>query len=401
MTVRISLFFDPRDERWPSMDLVGDMLLGAFKETLPDRVVATGVEVSIPRVIRRLGRVGRASALNADRLLARFVVYPTRALRERATGGLFHVVDHSYAQLVHVLPAARTGVYCHDLDAFRCLVEPEREPRPAWFRGMTRVVLSGMQRAAIVFHSTMEVRRQIEGHGLVDRRRLVHAPYGVGPEFAPGTPRTEEVRVALAPLAGAPYLLHVGSSIPRKRLDVLFEAFARVLTRHPEMWLVQQGGQLNPAQRTHAERLGISHRLLQPPTLSRRSLAALYGGAVALLLPSEAEGFGFPIVEALACDCPVVASDLPVLREVGGDAVLYARTADADAFASRAEQIIVGHATVAGPDERRARAALFTWRAHANTILDAYLNLLPRLPPAPTFGSRPTGTASDIGSVRQ
>ena len=63
---------------------------------------------------------------NADRLLNRFVNYP-RYLRQHASEfDVFHIVDHSYAQLVHELPAARTVVTCHDLDTFRCLLDPER-----------------------------------------------------------------------------------------------------------------------------------------------------------------------------------------------------------------------------------------------------------------------------------
>ena len=72
---------------------------------------------------------------------------------------LFHVVDHTYAQLVHALPADRTGVYCHDLDAFRCLLEPAADPRPRWFRALARRILTGMQKAAVVFHNSAPDRR--------------------------------------------------------------------------------------------------------------------------------------------------------------------------------------------------------------------------------------------------
>ena len=79
-------------------------------------------------------RPAGAAAFNADRLLNRFVHFPRYARRAVPRFGLFHVADHTYAQLVHALPAGRTGVYCHDLDAFRCLLDPAADPRPRWFR---------------------------------------------------------------------------------------------------------------------------------------------------------------------------------------------------------------------------------------------------------------------------
>src|SRR5206468_3095008 len=109
-----------------------------------------------PPFRNRLRRLAGASgvARNADRLLNRMWDYPRYARGRVCDFDLFHVCDHSYSQLVHRLPAARTGVYCHDLDTFRCLLEPAAEPRPRWFRAMARHILRGMQKAAVVFYST-------------------------------------------------------------------------------------------------------------------------------------------------------------------------------------------------------------------------------------------------------
>src|SRR5206468_182206 len=119
-------------------------------------------------------------------------------------------------------PAARTGVYCHDLDAFRCLLTPAVEPRPRWRKALARRILHGLQRAAVVFYSTAAVRRAMEQFGLVDPQRLVWAPYGVAPEYTAETPEGHAA-VSVPGLEGAPFLLHVGSCIPRKRMDVLFD----------------------------------------------------------------------------------------------------------------------------------------------------------------------------------
>ena len=125
----------------------------------------------------------RRTAFNADRLLNRLWDYPRLLRRQRDRFDLHHVCDHAYANVVHMLPRGRTGVFCHDLDTFRSILDPAIEPRPRWFRAMARQILKGLQKADVVFHTTAAVRAQIVRHGLVDERRLVQAPYGISTEF--------------------------------------------------------------------------------------------------------------------------------------------------------------------------------------------------------------------------
>lgn len=372
MPLDIGVLLDPRAESWPSMDLVGEMLVREWQGPLATEVVAHAIEAPIHRLWRRLPLVSEQSALNADRMVTRFGLYPAMAMGFRRRGRIYHVVDHSYAQLAHVLPAARTGVYCHDLDAFRCILEPDAEPRPSWFRAMETVVLRGMQRAAVVFHSTRTVREAIERYGVIDSSRLVHAPYGISEEFSPRHADEREIRDVIAWLGGRRFLLHVGSALPRKRLDVLFETFDRLRKRWPDLRLIQQGGALSEAQKRAVAGMGIGDVLLQPPKLTRAGLSALYRRAELVLIPSSAEGFGLPVIEALACGAPVLASDLPVLREVGGDAALYAPMGDAGAWAEHVDALLAGRNAPPGRDARFRRAALYTWSRHARTILDAY-----------------------------
>ncbi|ATB45470.1 glycosyltransferase family 4 protein [Corallococcus macrosporus] len=374
---RLALLMDPREEGWPSMDLVGEALLAGLAAQTSE-VRAEALRPSMPEVARRLPRVGlRNAAFNADRVLTRFGLYPGRALLARGRYDVFHVVDHTYAQLVHALPASRTGVYCHDMDAFRSVLEPHREPRPAWFRAMARAQLAGLERAAIVFHSTQAVRSELLAHGVVPESRLVWAPYGVSPEYRPEPAGAlDDSEAVLAPLGGRPYLLHVGSAIPRKRLDVLFAVFAALRSRHPELQLVQQGGVLNDAQRAQVEALGIGDALLQPARQERATLAGLYRNAAAVLVTSEAEGFGLPVIEALACGAPVVASDLPVLREVGAESCTYCPVGDVPAWVGAVSSLLTGSGAQPSREARLSRAARFTWAAHARTVLDAYLRLL-------------------------
>jgi glycosyltransferase involved in cell wall biosynthesis len=103
-------------------------------------------------------------------------------------------------------------------------------------------------------------------------------------------------------------------------------------------------------------------------------LAALRAGATAVLVPSRKEGFGLPVLEAMAAGVPVLASDLPALREVGGDAATYLPPDDPAAWAAAitaaAERGPAGRAERAAAG--RARAATFTWERTARGLLDAY-----------------------------
>jgi glycosyltransferase involved in cell wall biosynthesis len=368
--LQLKIVCDFVEEHWPSMDLVAELLLASLRGRLSHEVDATPIRPAlVPRFSRlRLFRRNRV-ARNADRLTNRLWDYPRHLRRKCDRQGYFHICDHSYAHLAHVLPHERTGVYCHDLDCFHCLLEPEREPRPRWYRAISRRILRGMQKAAVVFYSTAELGRRIRDTQIVEPQRLVHAPYGIATEFSPEA--TE--RDLHAP--SEPFLLHVGSTIPRKRIDVLLDVFAGVRRRAPCLTLVQVGGEWTSDQHQQIDRLGIGDAVRQVRGVDRLTLAALYRHASVVLQPSEAEGFGLPVVEALACAAIVVASDIPVLREVGGDAAVYCTVADVPAWVATVNRLLANPHAAPDRANRIARSGCFSWEKQAATILGAYQRL--------------------------
>jgi glycosyltransferase involved in cell wall biosynthesis len=370
-TLQLRIVCDFVEEQWPSMDLVAELLLASLRGRLSHEVAATPIR---PAMVPRFSRLPlfrhNPIARNADRLTNRMWDYPRHLRRRHDRQGYFHICDHSYAHLVHTLPPERTGVYCHDLDCFRCLLEPEREPRPRWFRAMSRRILSGMQRAAVVFYSTKDLGRRIRELRLLDPSRLVHAPYGVAPEF---TPDGTEKDLHTPP---EPFLLHVGSTVSRKRIDVLLDVFAGVRARFRGLTLLQVGGEWTPDQRHQIGRLGIGDAVRQCRGMDRPALAALYRRARVVLQPSEAEGFGLPVVEALACGSLVVASDIPVLREVGGVAVTYAPVADILQWVNVINTMIAHPERAPDQATRLMQAKRYSLDQHAQSILRAYQSTL-------------------------
>jgi glycosyltransferase involved in cell wall biosynthesis len=377
MTPRLAVLTDYPDEGWVSMDLCADMLLAHLPRAGPCAVAPEPVCPPFRRLFSALAIAGgRHAAFNADRLANRFVHFPRHARRLARRFDVFHVVDHSYAQLVHALPRDRVGVYCHDIDAFRCLIDPARYPRPRWFRAMARRILAGLRAAAVVFHSTAAVGEQIVRAGLVPEDRLVLAPHGVAAEFAPDPPGPSPRVPWLEGLDGRPWVLHVGTCVPRKRIDVLLDVFSGLREKVPGARLVKVGGEWSAEQRDQIERLDLGGDITHVCRIPRAELAEAYRRAGAVLVTSEAEGFGLPVIEALACGAPVVASDLPALREVGGPAVVYAPVADVPAWVGLVSGALTGPPALPSRPDRLAWSGRYSWSAHAETIAAAYHRIL-------------------------
>lgn len=359
--MELAVFCDYLEEDWPSMDLVADMLI---EHTA--RVPGVSVRGIRPKRRVRLPRVHRTLA-SVDRLFGRFLEYPLAISMLERRASVFHIADHSYAHVGLLLPPRRTGVFCHDADAFRPALG---RPGSSALRGVARVLLAATRRAAVVFHSTDVVRRELISTFGFSPEKLVAAPYGVPPEFsAEALPTDRELQPS------GPYLLHVGSLVERKNPLFLLRIFTACRRQVHDLRLVQVGGSWTPAQEALADELGIRAGVTRLRGISRSHLAALYRGASAVMVPSTAEGFGLPLTEALACGALVVASDLPVLREVAADAAVYLPVSDRDAWEGTLRELLSG--AHVGPERstRLERASLYTWDRHAQTIVDAYRRL--------------------------
>jgi glycosyltransferase involved in cell wall biosynthesis len=377
--IKLALICDFLEEHWPSMDLFGDML---FEEFSTEHASAIKVEQLRPRLHRRfssLPGIGHIGVLwNADRLLNRFHDYPEWLSKQASRFELFHLVDHSYSQLIRNLPAGRTVVTCHDLDTFKCVLDPLAEPRPGWFRAMAQRSLDGFRRAAHVICVSAFTRENLLRHGLFPSDSITVIPPGVDPAFfaAPGG-QNEPGAVP----GGVKYLMHVGSTIRRKRIDVLLRAFARVASIWPDLRLIRVGGSFTADQARLADELGITGKIIQSPVLSKAQLAAAYRQAMLLVQTSDAEGFGLPVIEAMACGCPVVASDIPPLREAGGGAAEYCPAGDDEAWSETLTRLLSERSS--SPESWEVRrtgardhARRYTWSENAKQTIAVYRQVL-------------------------
>ena len=384
----LALVCDLAAKRWPSMDLMAEMLAVQLATAHSREVDAERVR---PAVVTRLGRLPglRGSPNIGDRLWNRYWDYP-RWLRRRAHEfDLFHVVDHSYAHLARELPAGRTIVTCHDVDPFRLLLERAGDLRSRALQLLSGRLLAGLRQASRVTCDSTATRDELLAGGWARPERVTVVPLGVHPACSPDPDATRDAEIEgrLGPVSADRIdILHVGSTIPRKRIDVLLGVFAAVRKEWPGACLVRVGGTFDAGQRRIVDDLGLQNSTVLLPFLDQAALAAVYRRAAVLLLPSEREGFGFPVLEAMACGTAVVASDIPALRESGGEAATYCPVGDiAEWTAAIARLLRERRDEPERWSDRRARgiaqAGKFTWAESARRFVALYRDVAALGPP--------------------
>ena len=390
MPLKVAIVANMPEEGWPSMDLVADMLVEHLRSEHGGRIEPTLIRPAMRRRVSRLPLFGRlAPAFTIDRFCNRLWDYPRLTRAAAGSFDVFHVVDHSYSQLVHTLPAERTLVTCHDLDTFRSILEPGVEPRPALFRMMTRRILAGLCKAGHIACDTQATRDALVTKAGVDPARTSVVLNGPHPSCSPEAEPAADVEAArlLGPAGRTTEVLHVGSTIARKRIDVLLQVVAAVRRLRPDMRLVRVGGPFTAEQRALVRELGIADAIAVLPFLDRSTLAAVYRRTALVLLPSEREGFGLPVLEALACGTPIIASDIEALREVGGTAVEYCAAEDLEAWTGAVlRRLTERRDDPAGWRRRRmagiSRAASFSWSRYTSDTVLLYERLAAREPQA-------------------
>lgn len=373
--IRVAVLCDYREENWYSMDLVGDMLVDRLAREQKNNVHA---EQIVPRLPQPFGRKRDGILKNAHRVIGRFVAYPRELRRLRDRFELFHIIDHSYAHLALELPPERVIVTCHDLDAFSALI-PGSQARSPLRASLAKPILAGLQRAAHVVCATDATRQQLLQHRLVEAKRASVVHNGVHPAFtASATSAFDEAFAASFGLGESPEVLHVGSTIGRKRIEDVLGIFLKLRARIPRLRLLRVGGVFTNEQQRHVRRLGLTDSIYVFPHIDAPQLAALYRRARVLIQPSESEGFGLPVVEAMACGTPVIASDIPALREVGGSAAEYCAVGDLEAWTSQTMELL-GEESNRREVRRRAciqQASQFSWSEYASRMTDLYREVL-------------------------
>lgn len=282
-------------------------------------------------------------------------------------------VIHSPHYTMPVAAGRPVVVTLHDA-TFYTHPELHLPAKARFFRLATR---HAVRRAASIVVPTEATSREVARHTSLDPGKVHVARHGVDhARFRPSSGvDVERVRASLG-LVGRPYIAFLGTLEPRKNVPALIdgwvEAYADADPSVAPALVLAGGAGWDTGVEPAAARVPAHLRLVRPGYLPLDDLPAYLAGAAVVAYPSTAEGFGLPVLEAMACGATVLTTRDPALREVGGDAVAYTEpNAPAIAVALRsllddaARRQALSHAAT-------ARAAAFTWDAAARGHLAAY-----------------------------
>jgi glycosyltransferase involved in cell wall biosynthesis len=282
------------------------------------------------------------------------------AVRERVE------VLHSMANFAPAWGGFRRVVTIHDLQ-YRAVAELISWPVRAGTSAL--VSLSARRADRIVAVSAAGAREIVCGLG-IERARIDVVANGVRPPAS--SPSTAGVRERHG-LGERPFALAVATNLPHKNLGVLIDALALMSPEERPLLVLAGHGTDDGSLRARAQGAGVAAEVRTLGGCSTEELESLYALAGCLVLPTLHEGFGLPVLEAMARSLPVACSDIPALREVAGEAALYFDPRVPAQIAARLAEAIAGGEPVQRLRELgRARAGQFSWAAAAAGTLASY-----------------------------
>jgi glycosyltransferase involved in cell wall biosynthesis len=274
-----------------------------------------------------------------------------------------------------------TVLTIHDLSQ---LTYPETHPKRSVSRARRRLPLMA-RTADVIITPTESVRREVCDHFRISSEKVFAIPEAARACFRPLVfAETEDVRRRLS--IGDDFLLTVGTLEPRKNLSVLVDAFEELTRARPQSTtqLVIAGGRgwLSGPLFAAIERSPVRDRVLLTNYLHDVDLRALYASCRAFVYPSLYEGFGLPPLEAMACGAPVIASRIPAIAEITGEAALLFDPRSANELTQRIFELYDDD----GKENARRklstagqqRAAEFSWETTARLTWNVYQEALRR-----------------------
>ena len=276
-----------------------------------------------------------------------FVVFPKSLKRAVEWADIVHICDHANSFYIKYVRHRPHIVTCHDLLAIRSALGEIPSHRTSWTgRQLQSIILRGLQAAGRTGHiaCVSEATRQdilrvagVPRDSVSQIYNGLNFPYGPL-EAAQGRGKIEKFGIG----KDQRFVLHVGgNSWYKNRLGVL-KIFSTLQSR-PEgrrLSLVMAGQPFTSEMRCYQRNAACDRDVLEIVNPANEELQALYSCADLMLFPSLQEGFGWPIIEAQACGCPVVTSNRAPMTEVGGDAATYIDPDDVDSAATTISQQI-------------------------------------------------------------
>lgn len=311
----------------------GQQSMLAFSRVLERELLRLGCQVRVVTPPQRVLRVSSTSRWwKWLGYLDKFIFFIPTLAREVRRADVVHVCDHSNAMYVPWIRSKANVITCHDVIAVQAAKGMVEGWDVTWSgRIFQRLIVRGLAKADAIACVSHLTQRDLLAMNFADERRVSVVPNGLNDEFSVVAPQDASgliSRFGLSP--GDKYLIHVGMDLPRKNRKAVVETFI-ALQQHAAasdvaeiaQRLVFVGPPLSSELASLVRQHGLADRVLTVRDVSHEELRALYSSASALIFPSLQEGFGWPIIEAQACGCPVFTSDLAPMNEIGGVGAAY------------------------------------------------------------------------------
>lgn len=238
---------------------------------------------------------------------------------------------------------------------------------------VTRITMRWARRAKRLLTFSQAVKDQLVELFRFPSERIIVTPLAPAKHFKPQPKGFVESVMRKYGLTEK-FVLYVGVVEPRKNLNVFLRAFARLRGELPHRFVIAGSlGWYSDSVLTEIEKLGLQSRVTMVGYVPDDDLPALYCGADAFVYPSLAEGFGLPVIEAMACGTPVLCSNAPALQEVAGDAALTIDPHDEDAWTYALKELLTNEelrSELSGKGIERAKR--FSWEQTALKTLRAF-----------------------------
>ncbi len=359
--MKVVLFRDYKEENWHSMEVYADELAKHLRAQYRDLkiqefVTLAGVSKMFPAQSKYM------------RQFFRYVVNPIGASFQKAD--IYHITDHANAQLLAVLDSKKTVITCHDLTA------------PYWMETHVKLTvkkrirhavekwrLEFMKRAAKVIAVSNATKEHIIQELQIPKEKIAVIPEGVDVLFSPVTRRRLDLPKK--------YVVHMGTTYTNKNIEGLLHIFFTLARNDRDLFLVKCGDPWTDKQCALIEQSTFARRVRHLGFVPIEDLPEVYSRSIALVQPSYAEGFGFTVLEAMACGCPVIISDIPAMREMVGSAGFYISPDPAPHEVAIIASLL--HSPTALARMKRlgvARSKIYSWRKTAKKTYELYQDIV-------------------------
>jgi glycosyltransferase involved in cell wall biosynthesis len=362
--------------------LIGNYQLDAiqsmdrFTSMLETHLTEFGHQVRVIRPISYFGRFHLSSQFIKKWLgyIDKLILFPSQLRQVLSWADVIHICDPGNAIYIKYLDKKPHVVTCHDLLAIRSGLGEFPEHQAKWTgKKLQKMIIKGLNQADQVVCVSEETRSDLLRLGSLDKSFVSCIPIGLNYPYTPMTvEKSKEYLEALGLSQNHQFILHVGGNFWYKnRLGVL-EIFYQLTLKNKtnNFYLVMAGKPITQEMYRFIKKHNIGAKIIELVDIDNENLRALYSSATALLFPSLYEGFGWPIIEAQACGCPVFTSNRPPMNDVGGEAAIYL---EVDNNYEKAAEKIIDYFPVL--EEYKIKGLINCERFKINTMITQYIEI--------------------------